>query len=210
DGVLGAAEPLDALNPDGGRARAFDLRAHFDKQLGEVGDLRLAGGVAQDGLAAGQHGGHHEVLGAGDGDAVEVHRAAAESAGRLGFDIAVLLVDGGAELFEAEDVQVDRAGADGATAGEGDAGAAAARDEGPQDETRRAHRLYELVGRFGADDLPGVQPHRLAGYVAGGADVDEEALHRADIADAGDAMQRDRILGEQRGGKSWQRGVLRS
>ena len=32
DGVLGAVQPLHALDADGGRARAFDLRAHLDQQ----------------------------------------------------------------------------------------------------------------------------------------------------------------------------------
>ena len=35
-GPLGAAQPLDPLNPDGGRARAFDLRAHFPQHRDKV------------------------------------------------------------------------------------------------------------------------------------------------------------------------------
>ena len=41
----------------------------------QVHHLGLARGVAQHGFALGQHGGHHQVFGAGDGDAVEVHGA---------------------------------------------------------------------------------------------------------------------------------------
>src|ERR1035437_3326973 len=78
--------------------------------------LRLAGGVAQHGLALGQHGGHHEVFGAGYGDAVEVYHGAAQPLGRQGFDIPVRLVDARAELLQAEDMQVDRPRADGAAA----------------------------------------------------------------------------------------------
>ena len=35
-------ERLNALHANRRRARAFDLRAHLDQQLGEVGDFRLA------------------------------------------------------------------------------------------------------------------------------------------------------------------------
>src|SRR5712691_8640688 len=49
-----------ALDADGGAARALDARAHLDEKVGEVRDLRLAGGVADDGLALGQRGRHHD------------------------------------------------------------------------------------------------------------------------------------------------------
>jgi len=56
--VLGAMQPLDALNPNGGSACACDLGPHLAEQIGQVGHLRLAGRVAQRGLALGQHGRH--------------------------------------------------------------------------------------------------------------------------------------------------------
>ena len=46
----------------------------FDQQLGQIDHLGLARGIAQHGFAAGQDGGHHQILGAGDGDAIEVDR----------------------------------------------------------------------------------------------------------------------------------------
>ena len=36
-----AVQARDALNAESGGAYAFDLRAHFDQELGEVGDFRL-------------------------------------------------------------------------------------------------------------------------------------------------------------------------
>ena len=128
DAVACAVELGDALDADGGGAGAFDLRAHGDEQSGEVGDLGLASAVLEEGFAVGEDGGHEQVFGAGDGDLVEDDVRAFEAVG-AGFEVAVLLGDGGAHGFEALDVQVDGAAADGAAAGHGDAGDAGARDE---------------------------------------------------------------------------------
>ena len=62
---------LDALHADGGGARAFDLRAHLDQQVGEIDDFRLARAVFHDGLAIGQRRRHQQIFCAGDGDLVE-------------------------------------------------------------------------------------------------------------------------------------------
>jgi hypothetical protein len=68
--VAAAVQALDALDADAAGAVAFDLRAHRDQHLGQVGDLGLLRGVLQHRLAFGQRGGHQQVLGAGDGDHV--------------------------------------------------------------------------------------------------------------------------------------------
>ncbi len=67
DGVGRPAELLDAA--DAGRVLVgpVDLRAHLVEEGGQVGDLRLPGAVAEDGLALGQGRGHEQVLRAGDG-----------------------------------------------------------------------------------------------------------------------------------------------
>ena len=64
----------------------------------------------------------------------------------LGLDVAVLEGDGGAELLQAADVEVDRPRPDGAAAGQGDDGLAVAGQQGPQDEDGRPHGPDELVG----------------------------------------------------------------
>jgi hypothetical protein len=100
DAMARAVEFGDALNADGGGACAFDLCAHGDEQGGEVGDFGLAGAVFEEGFAFGEDGGHEEVFGAGDGDLVEDDVRAFEAVG-AGFEVAVLLGDGGAHGFEA-------------------------------------------------------------------------------------------------------------
>ena len=67
-----------------------------------------------------------------------------------GFDVAVILSDLRAELFEPLDVQIDGAGSDGATAGKRNAGAPAAGYQRAQDQRGGAHGLDQFVGRFGA------------------------------------------------------------
>ncbi len=100
DAVACAVELGDALDADGRRAGAFDPGAHGDQQRGEVGDLGLARAVFEEGLALGEHGGHEDVFGAGDGDLVEDDVRAAEAVG-AGFEVAVLLGDVGAHGFKA-------------------------------------------------------------------------------------------------------------
>ncbi len=133
DTMTRAVESGDALNADGCGACAFDLCSHGDEQGGEVGDFRLAGAVFKEGFSLGQRGGHQEVFGSGDGDLVEDDVCAFEPVG-AGFEVAVVLGDGGAHGFEAADVEVDRAAADGAASGHGDAGDAGAGDERAEDQ----------------------------------------------------------------------------
>ena len=98
---------------------------------GEIDHFRLARRVLDHGFAASQHGGHQQVFGAGDGDAVEVHLRALRPLGRFGFDVAVLLANFRAQAFEPGDMQIDGTRADGAAAGQRDARAAAAGDQRP-------------------------------------------------------------------------------
>ena len=73
-------------------------------------------------------------------------------------DVAVAQVELGAERLEAAQVQVDRAGADGAAAGQRDDGVAVARQHRPEHQDRGAHLAHDLVvgavvgDRLGADD----------------------------------------------------------
>jgi hypothetical protein len=161
------------------------------EQIGEVGDFGFAGGVFEDGFAFGHDGGHEEVFGAGDGDAVEVDQGAAEPIWGLGFDIAVRLGNGGAELLQPGHVEVDGARADGACRG--------VRPwrgrfwpERAEDEAGGTHRFDDVVGSFGVGDIGGGD---LDGAIVAGlqpcAVVGEEALHGSDVAHAGDSVERD-------------------
>ena len=128
------------------------MRAHFVQQVGQVGDFGLAGAVLHDGFAVGQRRGHQQVFGAGDGNFVEDNLAALQPFG-AGFDVAVLLRDLRAQPFQSLDVQIDGTRADGAAAGQRNAGPSAARDQRPQHQRRSAHGLDQFVRRFRAGQI---------------------------------------------------------
>ena len=144
DAVARAVQAGHALHADGRCARALDLRAHGGEQRGQVGDLRLARAVLHQRFALGQHGGHQQIFGAGDGDLVEDQMRAAQAL-RAGLEIAVLLRDGRAHLLQALDVQIDGPAADGASAGHGHARHAGAGHQRAQHQRAGAHGLHDLV-----------------------------------------------------------------
>ena len=139
DGMCCAVQSGLALNTDRRGPGSFNRGAHFAEQGGKVGDLRFAGGILNDGFTPCEGGGHHEVLGAGDGDAVKVDDGALESVGRVSADVAVLLADLSAELLEPGQVQVDRPRSDGAASRQRDARLAAAGNQRSENEAGRAH-----------------------------------------------------------------------
>jgi len=91
--VLGAAQLLDALDANGGSARAFDFGAILlnSSARSTTSGSRAALRSTVSPLAS--NGRHHQVFGAGDGDAVEMHGGAAQPIRRDGFDVAVRLVN---------------------------------------------------------------------------------------------------------------------
>ena len=97
----------------------------FGAQLvGELGgffDLRLGGGAFGDGGAFGEHGSHHDVVGAEHGGAVfahQIHGAAFEAFFGVHMDVAAIDLNLSAEGFETFEMAVPRATPDDAAAGE--------------------------------------------------------------------------------------------
>ena len=58
-----------AFDDDSARSCAFDLRAHFIQKVREVHHLGFLRRPFNNGHAVGQHGRHHDVIGAQDGRA---------------------------------------------------------------------------------------------------------------------------------------------
>ena len=213
DAVLRTFQFAYTLDANCGRARAFDFRSHFIQKVGEVGDFGLAGAVLQNGFAVGEGCGHEQVFGAGDGDFVEDDFCAFEARG-AGFDVAVILRDFRAELFESFDVQIDGAGADGAAAGERDAGAAAAGDQRSKDQGGGAHGLDQFVGRFGLGEIGAVNGGAVVGASVAkfdfGAHGGQQVARGLNVADLGNVFEDDGLIGEQGGGHAGQRGIFGS
>jgi hypothetical protein len=63
-------QTLDTVDGQGVGARALDLGAQRVEEVGQIDHFRLARGVFDHGAAVSQGGGHHQVLGTGDGDHV--------------------------------------------------------------------------------------------------------------------------------------------
>jgi len=211
DAVTDAVEFGYACDFDGGGACAFDLCAHADEHGGEVGDFGFARAVFKEGVAVGESSGHEQVFGAGDGDLVEDDVRALETIG-TGFEVAVLLRDGGAHGFEALDVEVDGTSTDGAASGHGNASDAGACDQRSQHQRRGAHGLDDFVfgdrvGEHGALDRGAMLRAAVAEFDFGAHGLEQLALG-FDVLDLRDVFEDDFVLGEDGRSHAGERGVL--
>ena len=218
DAMAGAVEFGDAVDADGSGASTFNFGSHGGEEGCEVGDFGLAGTVFKDRFPFGQDGGHEEILGARDGDFVEDDVRAFEAALAVvwaaGFEVAVVLGDGGTHGFEPENVEVDGATADGAASGHGDAGDAGACDERAEDERAGAHGLDDLVFGDGVREDAALDAGAVLGSAVTefnlGAHADQELAFGFDVADLRDVFEDDLVFGEDGGGHAGEGGVFGS
>ena len=186
--VRGAAERGAALDANGAGAGPVNPGAHGGEQLAQVLHLGFQGGVLQHCRPLGQAGGHHQVLGGGDGGGVEREMRALEAAAP-GLDVALLYADFRAHGLKSGNVPVDRARPDGAAPRQGHLGLAETGQQRTQQEDGAAHGFHQIVGCAGgvhAGTVDG-QPVPVALHPAaqqlqqlqGGVDV----AHRGDVAD---------------------------
>ena len=196
-----------AFDGEGGGADAADFRSHGVQAVGEVADFGLAGGVAEDGGAFGECGGHEQVFGARDGHHVHEEAAAAQFA--AGFDVAFVDVDMGTEGLHAFDVLIHGAGTDGTTAGQGDASLSETGKQRSQHENAGAHGFDELVRRFGVGDVAGIHRDLVVagegGFGTHGVQDFDEGVH---VAQARHVINDGFASDEQGGSENGQDGVL--
>src|SRR6516165_225641 len=190
------------------------MRAHFAKQNHQIGDLRFAGGIFEDGFAVGQGGGHENVLGAGDGDFFEIHTSAFQAGpGRASFDVSMSGVDFGSHFFERREMEVDRTGADRTAAGQRDTRYTGASQGRAERQNRSAHGLDQLVGRYGLVD-GGRSDVVVRGGEFGnrhaGAHVRQELAHGDDVPNHRQVAKVQRFSGQKAGGHGGQGGVFRT
>ena len=205
--MLGAVQALDAFDDDAVGAVALDVCAHLDEQFGQVDDFGLARGVLQYGAALGQHGGHEQVLGAGDGDHVGADRRALQALGAR-HDEAVFDLDLGAQRGHALDVLVHRTLADAAAAGQRDAHFAKARQQRPQHQHGRAHGLDQFVGRFELVDLVCLQDDGFAILLGAHTHQAQQLEHGVGVVQRRHVGQAHRVGREQTGAENGQGRVL--
>ncbi len=124
-------------------------------------------------------------------------------------NVALFDLDLGPHRLQPLDVLVDRAGTDGAAAGQGNPGFAATGDERTEDEDRRTHGLDHLVGSHRVIQAIAIE-HQAVGAIHRNANahIAEQTQHGRDVVEMRHIGQVQRIGGEQRGAKNRQRGVL--
>ena len=110
-------------------------------------------------------------------------------------------------------MQVHRARANRASARQGDARLAEARNQRPQSEDRGAHRAHQFVGRAGSGYfLRGngqIGWPRVCRFDAR-IHVREQTAHRRDVAHAGNVVEMHGLGSEQRRRHGGQRGIFRA
>ena len=199
---------VDALDPQHVRLDPLDLRAERDEEAAEILDVRLAGGVADHGLALGEDGGHDGVLGRHHARLVEEDRLAAQA--------------GGAHLVAA----VDRDLGARARRGRGCAGRAgggrsrrrpaAARRRGrsaraagpPSRNEARIRRQSSSSSSVLLTPRGSTRTSFSPAPLDVGADVDEQLDHRLDVADPRHVRELHGLGREHARGEDRQRAVL--
>ena len=202
-----AGTPSTSLSPD--------ARAHAAQHAGEIHDLRLGGGVVNHAHAVGEHGGHQDVLGAGDGGHVELNLGALQVRD-LAVYVAAGELEGAAERLQALQVLIDRPHADGAAARKRDVGLSTAGQERAERQHARAHLAHEVIRRLveghalRVDLHAALRPRRvpLPPDQAGAAQAPEQRERRADVHEVWHVVD-DVLTGrQQRRDKQGERGVF--
>ena len=208
DAVVGTGQALDATDADDVSTGAGNLGAHSHQAVGQIDHFRLARGVFDDRFAFGQYRGHHQVFGTGHGDHVGADACALQAFG-LGVHIAGLDGHFGTHRLQALDVLIDRAGANGATAGQRHAGFTAAGDQRAQHKDRGAHGLDQVIRRQRIVHAAAVE-HEAGRAIQRHSDAHlrQQAQHGRDVVQVRQVGQVQRLGGQQRGAKDRQRGIL--
>ena len=148
-GVRGSMQGIHALDGERRCPHAFDARAHLVEQLREIADLRLHGGIPQDGSALGQRRREQRIFGGADAHFFKrMINGLKPPAWNLGFDIALHDLNVRAHAGEGFEMQIDGSGTDGAAAGQGNRGMAKTSQQRPQHQDAGAHGLHQFVGRL--------------------------------------------------------------
>ena len=207
DAIRAAAEPVDALDPENVRADSLDLGAEADEEAAEVLDMGLAGSVADDRLAFGEHRRHDRVLGAHHRRLVEVHPLADEL---LGAEVVGAVdLHRHAELGEGVDVGVEPAAPDHVASRGRHDGPAEAGEQRPGEQERRADLAAEIGVELGLRDAGAIDAHLVRPRPGGvGAEVDEQLDHHLDVADARQVREQHLLGGEHGRGEDRQSAVL--
>ena len=188
-------------------ADAGDLGAHGVEHIGQILHMRLTGGIADDGVAFADDGGHQDVFGAGDGRFVKEQVGALQATGH-GEVVAVVQLDAGAQLLQAVEMRVQAAAADYVAAGRVQLGLADAVQHGCHAQDGGAHLVAQLTADHMGVDAGHVHADALAAALDLAAQGDDDVQHVAHIDDVGHVVQHHLLVGQQAGRDHRQDGVL--
>jgi hypothetical protein len=186
---------------------AADRRAHRNQKAGQILDVRLGRGVAQDRPSLGPDRRHQRVLGTGDARLVQEDVGALEMAG-LHF-VPVAQAHLGTKLLEGEKMGIDAAAPYDVPARRREDHLSEPCKRGTRHQNGGADAgtqpRIEWLGSCGA----GIDPHDVGtGPCDARAQIGEEREHRLDVADPGHVVEIDRPVDEQGGGKDRQGRIL--
>ena len=207
NGEGAAAQAPAAVNREHVGAHALNLCAQYDQHAAEVLHVWFARRIVQNRLAACRDGGHHRVLGAGDGGFVKEDVCAPKLLG-LEHD-ALPKLTGGTERFEGENVGIEPPSANDIAARRGENGPSGARQQRRREENRGADPGAELgVERIAAHRRRVNHQRAGAGPVRRGAGGAHEPQQALDVPNARDILEGDWLIRQERGADNWQGGVL--
>jgi len=208
DGVLGAAQILDAINDEALGADAFDARTHLAEQMAQVLDVWLTRGVEDLGTALGKNRGQEDVLSAGDGWEVE-HDALPAQAVDLGDYLGLRLLDLRAHLAQATKVLLESPRSDVVATRARNAGLAKASEERAEEHDRRTHPPPKVVGHMAVLRQPGLDDERAVALDPA-AQPAEYLAHQRCVGHPWNVVEPHRFGGQEGGSHLGQRGVLRA
>ena len=174
-------------------------------------DFRFRRGAFDHGRAFGQHGGHHDVVGAENGRAefaAQIDHRAGQFR-REHFDVAAFDPHRGAERFESLQMQIDRPIADDAAAGQRNGRFLATAEQRTEHANRGAHFAHDFVGRD-RFDLLRLDRDGAAGAFHLRAEMRQDLQHVMRVAQVRHAMQNARLARQQRRGQDRQRRIFRA
>ena len=186
---------------------AVDARPALDQDLAEHGDVGLERHVLEHGGSLGQGGRHHELRGRPHRDDVEAEAGSPELH-VLAEDVAVVDVERGAHRLQPLEVEVHRARAPGAAAGQRHARGAEAPEQRPEHVDAGAHGAHQVVGRLDRGDVRGIDGAAVVVELDPGAEVLEHARHGARVGKLRHVAQAMHAGGEQGRRHDRESGVL--
>ena len=210
DRMIRAVQSVDTLDSQRVGADAFDPRAHRDQTGGQIADLRLPRRIGQHGSAVGQAGRHQQVFRRADRHEREDDLRAAQPPVDPPVDITRVQVEPRAHLFQALQVQIHRAGADRAAAGQRYPRLPDTGQQRAEHEDGGAHFADDVVGCLGIRDRAADRQHPpgIAHGIDGDAVLRQQRAHGLDVGEARHIAEYQAIRRQQPRRHQRQGGVL--